>query len=308
MQFTIRPYETRDLEGLQRLLHAPGITDQYDLFAGPEGARQLLADPHTPHDGVRLAYVDGAPVGFGYAILLPGPPTPWTVLRGAVLPAFRRHGIGRALHDVLREFVRTQRHLTGIRESALSAWVPESGAEGLASTLGYAHERWYWLMERPRGGMPAARAWPTGVTVRPLDLSDSALADWNDAYNASFAEHHRFVASPIEHVHQLIAKPGFRADSVLLAYRNGRVAGFCRNDLFERRGEIGTLGTVPEARGIGLGRALLRWGVAWLERECALPVTLLVDGANEGALALYRGEGFEVARTRRMWVLPAAGN
>ena len=64
---------------------------------------------------------------------------------------------------------------------------------------------------------------------------------------------------------------------------------------------------MPAARGIGLGRALLRWGVAWLERESALPVTLMVDGANEGALALYRSEGFAVTRTRRAWARPGNG-
>ena len=30
-------------------------------------------------------------------------------------------------------------------------------------------------------------------------------------------------------------------------------------------------------------------------------MTLLVDGDNEGALALYRSEGFAVSRTRRIW-------
>jgi ribosomal protein S18 acetylase RimI-like enzyme len=30
-------------------------------------------------------------------------------------------------------------------------------------------------------------------------------------------------------------------------------------------------------------------------------VTLVVDGENEGALRLYRSEGFEVTRTRRLW-------
>ncbi len=307
MDLKLRPFEPGDLDVLQQLLHAPGITEQYDLFAGPDGARQLLADPHTPLAGVRLAFVDGAPVGFAYAILLPGPPTAWCVLRCAVLQGFRRRGIGRALHDAVREFALTQTQLPGIREFGFSAWTPEPGAERLAHALGYTHDRWYWLMERPRGGTVSAPEWPAGVSVRELDLTDAALMDWNDAYNASFAEHHRFVPSPPEHVRQLMQKPGFRADGVLLAYRHGRIAGFCRNELFERRGEVGTLGTVPEARGIGLGRALLRWGVAWLERESTLPVTLLVDGANEGALSLYRSEGFEVTRTRRMWIRPAAG-
>ena len=88
---------------------------------------------------------------------------------------------------------------------------------------------------------------------------------------------------------------------LMLAYRDGRCVGFCRNERHATRGEIGVLGTTHDARGIGLGRALLRWGVGWLEAHVPGPVTLLVDGDNEGALALYKSEGFEVSRTRRIW-------
>ena len=72
-------------------------------------------------------------------------------------------------------------------------------------------------------------------------------------------------------------------------------------------GEIAVLGTVPEARRIGLGRALLRWGVAWLEIHDAPRITLLVDGDNEQALVLYLSEEFHVARTREVWAKPGPG-
>ena len=244
------------------------------------------------------------PAGFACAIVLPAQ-RPWAMLRGGVLQRFQRRGIGRALHDEVSVYARTQTAVAQVKDVAISAWEPLEPATALAERLGYAHDRWFWLMQRPRGAAVAAPAWPAGVTVRAFDGSEAMLADWNVAYNDSFAEHYRFVPSPMEHVRRLPRKPGFRADGLLLAYRDGRVAGFCRNELFAARGEIGTLGTVHTARGIGLGRALLRWGVGWLERESALPVTLLVDGENEGALALYRSEGFEVTRTRRIWAQPA---
>ncbi len=300
MAATIRTYTPHDLGTLQALVEAEGIAEQYDKFAGPGGAERMLADTWAPAAGVRLAFVDGEVAGFAYAILLPGPPSPWAVLRGGVLPKFRRQGIGRALHDEVVAWLGTGQPL---RELAMSAWQPDSGAEGLAASLGYQHDRWLWRMDRPRGPLPEP-VWPAGVSVRTLDGSDAMLADWNDAYNDSFAEHHRYVASPLEHVHELANAPGFRADGVLLAYRDGQVAGFCRNELHATRGEVGTLGTMRAARGIGLGRALLRWGVAWLQRENTLPVTLLVDGGNEGALALYKSEGFVVTRTRRTWARP----
>src|SRR5512143_417078 len=99
----LRTFEPRDLGALQRLLDAPGIREQFDIFSGPAGAERMLADTWTPRDGVRLAWVGDEPVGFALAIVLPGPPQPWAVVRGAVLPAWRRRGIGRALlHELLR--------------------------------------------------------------------------------------------------------------------------------------------------------------------------------------------------------------
>lgn len=295
--FEIRPYLPADRDALAALFADPCASAQYDKFAGPDGVELMLSDPYTPSDGVRLAFVGSELAGFAYALVLPGPPTRWAVLRGAVRERFRRRGIGRALHDA----VAAQLFATGaLSELVISAWQPEPGADGLTSALGYVGERWMWLMDRPRGPVPEP-VWPPGVTVRVLDGSEAMLQDWTDAYNESFAEHYRYVASPIEHTRELVKKPGFRLDAVLIAYRDGKVAGFCRDELFDSRGEVGTIGTVHAARGIGLGRQLLRWGVGWLQRENDLPVTLLVDGENEGALALYRSEGFVATRTRRTW-------
>lgn len=300
---SIRTYLPADRDVLATLLAAPGVAEQYDMFAGATGVELLLADPYAPRDGVHLAFVGGEPAGFGYAIVLPGPPARWAVLRGAVLQRFRRHGIGRALHDAVSAHLLATGPLS---ESVISAWQPNTGAEDFTAALGYVGERWMWLMERPRERVPEP-VWPSGVSVRTLDGGEAMLQDWTDAYNNSFAEHYRYVAAPIDHTRELVQKPGFRNDGVLLAYRDGKVAGFCRDEVFDGRGEVGTLGTVHVARGIGLGRQLLRWGIDWLQRDNVLPVTLLVDGENESALGLYRSEGFVVTRSRRTWARKPAG-
>ena len=129
----------------------------------------------------------------------------------------------------------------------------------------------------------------------------SAIADWTDSYNASFARHYHSVRVGIEDTRQFIQRESFRPDGLALAYRGNHCVGFCRCELFGERGEIAVLGTVPEARRIGLGRALLRWGVRWIETQDVPRVTLMVDGENEDALALYRSERFEVTKTREVW-------
>jgi mycothiol synthase len=300
MSIVVRPHVDSDHDALLYLLRSPGIRDQYEVYDAPDGVSRVVDGVYTPRDGVRLAFADGEPAGFACAIVLPGPPQAFAVLRGAVLAPFRRRGIGRALFDSVREFALAQRAVPGLRELAFSAWEPIEPGQAMADSLGYQQDRSLWLMLRPRGPI-AEPQWPAEVTVRVLDGSEASLRDWNEAYNRSFAGTYRYVVSPIEHVRELASKPDFRPDAILLAYRNGEVVGFCRNELYEQRVEIGTLGTTPAARGLGLGRALLRWGVTWLERESTLPITLIVDGLNETALRLYRSEGFEVTRTRRTW-------
>jgi mycothiol synthase len=140
-----------------------------------------------------------------------------------------------------------------------------------------------------------------------FDGGEAAFRDWNDIYNESFATHYHFVPTTVEHCRALAAGSQFLHDGLMLAYRDGRCVGFCRNEAVGDRGVIGLLGTAPAARGIGLGRALLRWGVCDIVDRGLASAGLMVDGNNESALALYRSEGFTVARTRHLWsrVLPA---
>ena len=157
-------------------------------------------------------------------------------------------------------------------------------------------------MERPRGPIDDPQ-WPADVTPRLFDGSDRAIHDWNNCYNDAFAEHYHGVISTPEVCRAVISRPEADPTGLLLAYRGGECVGFCRNDRHVGRGEISILGVKKSARGIGLGRALLRWGVRWLERKDVPRVTLGVDGENENALHLYRSEGFETVRTREVWSL-----
>jgi len=160
--------------------------------------------------------------------------------------------------------------------------------------------RRFWKMDCPTAGCPEPK-WPSGVSMRIFDGSEPALAEWNAAYNASFAQHYHYVPSTLERARQIASAPDFPRDGLALAYRDDRCVGFCRNEWVGKEGEIGVLGVVPEARGIGLGRALLRWGVRYFGALGEAHASLRVDGENESALALYRSERFDVTRTRDLW-------
>ena len=69
--------------------------------------------------------------------------------------------------------------------------------------------------------------------------------------------------------------------------------------------ELVYLGLAPEARGRGLGRMLLRFGLAQLVRRDERMINLAVDERNEPAMRLYRGEGFRLGLRRRALIRAA---
>ena len=305
MTLDIRSYTPADHGELVALINDPAIVDQFEKIAGPEGVRDLLSEPVTFPEGILIARQGGVPVGFSIAYVLPQLGGAFGMQRVGVLEPYRRQGIGLALLEASERVLRVQPQSPGLNEAGLSAWLPNDAGEALAARGGYLHQRYYWLMERPRTAVPSPE-WPAGITTLVFDHSEQHHRDWAEAYNDSFQHHHLFLPATLEHVFARTQREKFRADGLLLAYRNAKCVGFCRCELYPSRGEIGTLGTHTSARGIGLGRALLRWGVEWLHQNSTRPVTLIVDGENEGALELYRQEGFGVTRTRRIWARPLA--
>jgi mycothiol synthase len=300
MNLSIRPWTDADREPLRAALHEPELAPHFDKFLGPDGLEHKLHDRRLARDGIRVAEVDGVLAGFGVPWVLPQAADAWLMFRVGVRAAYRGRGIGSRLAEALLAFAPSAVPAGARLDLACSAWVPNEPADRLAARFSFVHERWFWLMERPRGGAPEPE-WPAGVEIRPFDRSDAMLRDWIEAFNDSFSSHYRFVPATEENTRSIAADPAFRPDGLALAYLGGRCAGFCRNERHATRGEIGVLGTTHAARGLGLGRALLRWGVRWLEEHATGPVTLLVDGDNESALGLYRSEGFVVSRTRRIW-------
>ena len=79
---------------------------------------RIHTNEHVPPDAVRVALLDGEPVAFAFAMLLPAE-RPWAMLRGFVKPEARRRGVGRALLDHLTDYLHAQHHLPGLTEVAI---------------------------------------------------------------------------------------------------------------------------------------------------------------------------------------------
>jgi mycothiol synthase len=303
MSLQIARYETADRDLLLALVRDPALDQEFDSLADPGYLDRKLGESYCDREATVIARVEGEPVGFTIVYLLPrAEGGAWAAIRVGVMGRHQRQGIGTALFAAARRALEARAVAGGLQEIVMSAWRPNPAAEAFAARHGFRPVRQFWKMERPTAGCPEP-AWPRGVTMRVFDGSEPALAEWNAAYNASFAQHYHYVPSTLEHSRELASSPHFLRDGLALAYRDGRCVGFCRNERVGKEGEIGVLGVVPETRGIGLGRALLRWGTRYFGARGDTNVVLRVDGENESALGLYRSEGFEVTRTRNLWAI-----
>ena len=301
MSVEIVPYESRHLETLRRLVRDGGLAGEFDFLVQPGQLEEKLTDPYLAPDCVFLGRDGGRTVGFSLAFVVPATGGgAWAAIRLGVDASARRRGLGSALLARVAERLASSRFEGGVHELGLAAFMPNPAAEAFAAAHGFEHTRWFWRMERPTAPAPDLN-WPAGIEPRMFVGSEAAIADYNDAYNASFARHYHFVPSTLATLRRRLEHPGALADGLLLAYRGDCCVGFCRNERMSSTGVIGVLGTIPEARGIGLGRALLRWAIASFGSRGFPRVGLMVDGENESALALYRSEGFEIERTRRFW-------
>jgi mycothiol synthase len=302
MNVAIAPYGPADIEILRALVTHPSLVEEFRWLVPPGGLEDHFSDPYGGPELRRLARVDGEPVGFGFAFVPPAATGAFAMIRIGVLDAHRRRGLGTRLLETLVATLAPQRAARGLNELCVSARTPNPAAEAFAAHHGFPYVRTFWIMERPRDPQhPPVAAWPAGIEVRIYDGGEPALRDWTNAYNDAFADHFHYVRASLEHMRAFTRLAQFRPEGLVLAYRDGRCVGFCRNAVRGRDGEVALLGTVRAARGIGLGRALLRWSVAWLERQDVDSIELGVDGENDTALRLYRDEGFAVAVTRGFW-------
>ena len=100
---------------------------------------------------------------------------------------------------------------------------------------------------------------------------------------------------PYDAFERFVDEPTF-----LVAERGGTVAGFVIADVTPNHGRdighIKDLAVRPDARGEGIGRALLRSALARLRGIGVAVVRLEVRENNEAARALYADEGFKPIR------------
>jgi mycothiol synthase len=224
-----------------------------------------------------------------------------------VHPAQRRRGIGRALFAEALAIVR-ERGLPYL-QLYVPPHLPTSLAFAAAVGLRYHSSMWLCRL-RPEAEVPEPLL-PDGFVARTFS-PDEDLEQYVALMNDTFADHPTPVSwslAVVRHVHSL---PDFDPTGICLvspADDPDRPVAFTKVEVGPGEdgvieGWIGQIGVLPAFRGRGLGRELLRWGIAHARVRGAVRVELSVETLNERALELYRRHGFDTVIEWPHYVLP----
>jgi mycothiol synthase len=262
---------------------ARGEYDGMEAYQLEAAARRLSDEP----DRLAVAELGGRLAG-------------WTVPADddlVVVPEFRRRGVGRRLVAAARSIAASQ------GRDELRLWVPHRvGPEAFALACGLRYSSSLWRMRLPPDAVDtvAAPAFPAGTRVRNLQPGVDD-ADFTALVNRAFLDHPSTFHLTEKEVHRVHGAPGFDPATILVVEdaATGAMVGFCRvvtytSDAGRPEGEVRALGVDRPWRGRGLGRAVTAWGIADLRRRGARSIVLAVEGANERALRLYTGLGFQL--------------
>jgi mycothiol synthase len=285
----LRPATFGDLDEIARVTAAEEIA----WWGEPDGTvddvrdelERVVRATGSLEDGSRLAVADDAVVGVGMLV---------------------GHGHTTVALDPDSKFGGRAHH-------ALIEWLDEQGGEQFDSPAqdtdrlqriashGFTPRRSSFELERSSdvADLPAP-TWPDSIVPVPfrLGVDDGELHDMIYSFWTEVPGH---TFRPIDEWRALIlAGSWFEPDQIILARGDGGdgpvVGGAITRTFAGKVGWVSQLGVAHQARGLGLGRALLLEACHRLAGYNVDIVGLGVEAENANALGLYRSVGMEIAR------------
>jgi mycothiol synthase len=301
--YTVRPVAVDDLEDVIRLM------DDADraLGLGSDPAREYLTWvwhlPSTDLDrDTRLVEHGAQPACFAQAVWDPEEGGPLDVLI-RVRPDHLARGLG-SWTLAWAETLGADRDVEGARARATDR---DAAAHVLLASRGYIHVRTSWTMGKALEPHEEAGTTPTGVHIRTFETGSDERA-LHEVNEASFADHWGFRPVPFETYEAgMYGAEAWDPSLAYLAETDGQVVGHLVALSFEGEAYIAELGVVPNFRGRGIAKALLRRSFAALAERGHTEVRLGVDAQNpSGAVTLYESVGMTTLRVYDIFDLGTA--
>lgn len=292
----VRPLREADLPPIRAIMEASLERDRLPGFT-PHDIERALARIAPDPAGTVVAEAEGVVVGYCT-------PRHHDL---TVHPDHRRAGHARRLFAAACELA--NRRGEGPLELYVPADVEAAAAFAAAMGLTYRSSLWQFRLG-PEIAVPPP-AFDREI-VHDHWQPDQDVDAWVAFVEASFAGHPSPLQLDPEVVRAVNARPDFDPSGILIlacVVDPGRPIAFTRVEMVAgsepATGSVNLIGVLPEWRGRGLGRELLRWAIRDLRRRGASVVELAVEAANERATLLYRRHGFEPTVEWPRYLAPA---
>lgn len=176
---------------------------------------------------------------------------------------------------------------------ALASWVPEDTTTAdVFFAAGFAAVRAFQRMRVTLDGPVAAPVPPAGVELRPVRRGEDERLVF-EVLSDAFAHHVRPMTSYERFAEAQVDHPEYDPSLWALAFEGERALGAINVFNHEEMAFIRHVGVRAEARGRGIGSALIRRALAQLHERGQRHVDLGVDIDDEvGAARLYENLGF----------------
>ncbi len=295
-----------DYAHLSELLKAANRHDEIPWLPTPANVRSEIGGRSSldPRHDVLLAEADGRLIGMTGVDRVVRDGEPVYEMWGAVLPAFRRRGLGTALLDWALDRARQRAQVEDPGRAvsvAGDAEEQETAHRALLARAGFEPVRHFFLMRRPTlDDIPDAPL-PDGLEVRPVTPKQrrAVLEAEFDAFEDHWGNRERTEDS----FTVTLSRPELNSDLWVVAWDGDRIAGVVENwiwaeeneELGVKRGWLERISVRRPWRRRGLARAITAESLRRLHAAGMEEGMLGVDSENaNGAVGLYEGLGFEV--------------
>jgi mycothiol synthase len=312
----LRPATHADWPAIADIVNAARRADGADEVRSAESLASEYASVDVERDLV-MAIAGSRAVGFGSGQVLDRDGVLVGELTGAVHPDHRRRGIGTALLHRTRDRVAARMAVDDRpmpRELRSYALDSETGVVAMLAAEGFVPIRFGYEMRRFLTGTLPYHRLPQGLELRPVVEAD--LRRVFDANEEAFLDHWGHRPATEQDFREMCHGPEATPSLWCVAWDGDEVAGVVMNAIFAdenealgiRRGWLERVSVRRPWRGRGVAKALCSASLRVLRDQGMDEAWLGVDGSNPtGAVGLYEGLGFHVARGWKSYGRPVDG-